>query len=57
MYQQQFKRCRVAIISAEGCKSYTTLNIQVLPVPTPNTAPSTLPALCRRGPQEVAKCM
>jgi hypothetical protein len=36
----------VAIISAEGCKSYTTLNIRVLPVPTPNTAPSTLPALC-----------
>jgi gliding motility-associated-like protein len=36
----------IAIISAEGCKSYTTLNIRVLPVPTPNTTPSTLPALC-----------
>ena len=36
----------VRVTSADGCKSYTTLDIRVLPVPTPNTNPPSLGAKC-----------
>jgi gliding motility-associated-like protein len=40
----------VKITSPQGCVSYTTLNIRVLPVPTPNTNPQVLPAVCENAP-------
>jgi large repetitive protein len=36
----------VVVTSAAGCKSYTTLDIRVLPIPTPNTNPPSLGAKC-----------
>ncbi|MBF6640937.1 adhesin, partial [Flavobacterium sp. J49] len=36
----------VVVTSAAGCQSITTLDIRVLPVPTPNTTPSPLAPLC-----------
>ncbi|WNM18388.1 T9SS type B sorting domain-containing protein [Flavobacterium capsici] len=39
----------VEIISPQGCKSYTTLNIRVLPIPTPRTNPATLAAVCENA--------
>ena len=35
----------VEVITTEGCRSYTTLTIKVLPLPTPNTEPDAL-VLC-----------
>ncbi|WP_298307986.1 T9SS type B sorting domain-containing protein [Flavobacterium sp.] len=39
----------VAVTSAQGCRSYTTLNIRVLPIPTPNTNPQPLAAQCENA--------
>lgn len=39
----------VMVTSAEGCRSYTTLDIRVLPVPTPNTNPQQLAAQCENA--------
>ncbi|WP_304986240.1 T9SS type B sorting domain-containing protein [Flavobacterium rivulicola] len=36
----------VLVTSAAGCQSITTLDIRVLPVPTPNTDPNPLAPLC-----------
>ncbi len=36
----------VQVTSAAGCSSYTTLDIRVLPVPTPNTTPPALTVQC-----------
>ncbi|QEE51265.1 hypothetical protein FUA48_17350 [Flavobacterium alkalisoli] len=35
----------VEVITLAGCKSYTTMTIKVLPLPTPNTTPDAL-VLC-----------
>jgi gliding motility-associated-like protein len=32
----------VVVTTTEGCRSYTTLTVKVLPLPTPNTAPDAL---------------
>jgi len=39
----------VATDTITGCKSYRTLTIQVLPIPTPRTNPPTLPAQCENA--------
>ena len=39
----------VATDNTTGCKSFTTLTIQVFPVPTPKTDPPTLPAQCENA--------
>jgi gliding motility-associated-like protein len=36
----------VMVTSAQGCKSYTTLDIRVLPIPVPRTNPPALAAQC-----------
>jgi len=36
----------VEVTSAAGCKSYTSLDIRVLPIPTPNTNPPSLGTKC-----------
>ena len=36
----------MVVDNATGCKSYTTLDIRVLPIPVPLTNPSALPAQC-----------
>jgi gliding motility-associated-like protein len=36
----------VEVISPQGCKSYTTLDIRVLPIPTPKTDPPALAPKC-----------
>ncbi|MEC4051118.1 T9SS type B sorting domain-containing protein, partial [Flavobacterium sp. SUN046] len=46
-FQNSVETLLVEVINnATGCKGYTTLTIRVLPVPTPNTNPTTLPAEC-----------
>jgi large repetitive protein len=39
----------VVITTPQGCKSYTTLNIRVLPVPEPLTNPTTIAAVCENA--------
>jgi gliding motility-associated-like protein len=39
----------VEIISPEGCRSTTTLNIRVIPAPEPLTNPTTIPAECENA--------
>ncbi|MBC7642442.1 MAG: proprotein convertase P-domain-containing protein, partial [Flavobacterium sp.] len=36
----------VVVTSDKGCRSYTTLTIETLPIPSPNTNPADLPAQC-----------
>ncbi|MEZ4877988.1 MAG: choice-of-anchor L domain-containing protein [Flavobacterium sp.] len=39
----------VVITTPQGCESITTLNIRVLPVPEPQTNPTTLPQVCENA--------